>query len=148
VFAEHGDRRISVLTKDGGKRTLVDNYMGKRLNSPNDLIFDSQGNLYFTDPPYGLPKQANDPTRDMDYCGVFRLSKDGKLTLLTKELARPNGIALSPDERTLYVAQSDRAAAIWMAYPLNSDGTIGQGPGVRRCAPRTWARTVQAVRTG
>jgi gluconolactonase len=127
VFAEHGDRRISVLTKDGGKRTLVDNYMGKRLNSPNDLIFDSQGNLYFTDPPYGLPKQANDPTRDMDYCGVFRLSKDGKLTLLTKELARPNGIALSPDEKTLYVAQSDRAAAIWMAYPLNSDGTIGKG---------------------
>lgn len=127
VFAEHGDRRISVLTKDGGKRTLVDNYMGKRLNSPNDVVFDSQGNMYFTDPPYGLPKQANDPSREMDYCGVFRLGKDGKLTLLTKELARPNGVALSPDEKTLYVAQSDRAKAIWMAYPLNGDGTIGTG---------------------
>jgi gluconolactonase len=127
VFAEHGDRRISVLTKDGGKRTLVDNYMGKRLNSPNDVVFDSQGNMYFTDPPYGLPKQANDPSREMDYCGVFRLGKDGKLTLLTKDLARPNGVALSPDEKTLYVAQSDRAKAIWMAYPLNADGTIGTG---------------------
>ena len=74
---EHGDRRISVLTKDGGKRTLADNYQGKRLNSPNDLCFDSKGNLYFTDPPYGLPQQADDPRREMDYCGVFRLSKDG-----------------------------------------------------------------------
>jgi gluconolactonase len=127
VFAEHGDRRISVLTKDGGKRTIVDNYMGKRLNSPNDVIVDSQGNVYFTDPPYGLPKQANDPSREMDYCGVFRVGKDGKVTLLTKELVRPNGIALSPDEKTLYVAQSDREKAIWMAYPLNADGTIGTG---------------------
>lgn len=127
VFAEHGDRRISVLTQDGGKRTLVDNYQGKRLNSPNDVVFDSQGNMYFTDPPYGLPKRESDPTREMDYCGVFRLSKDGQLTLLTKELARPNGIALSPDEKTLYVAQSDRQKPIWMAYPLNADGSIGAG---------------------
>ena len=127
VFCEHGDRRVSVLTRDGGKRTLVDNYMGKRLNSPNDGIYDSQGNLFFTDPPYGLPKNWEDPRRELDFSGVYRLSRDGKLTLLTKEMTRPNGIALSPDEKTLYVAQSDPKKAIWMAYPLKADGTIGAG---------------------
>jgi gluconolactonase len=124
---EHGDRRISVLTKGGGKRTLVDNYQGKRLNSPNDLVFKSNGDLYFTDPPYGLPKQADDPSREMDYCGVFRLSKTGLVTLLTKEMTRPNGLAFSPDEKTLYVANSDPQRAIWMAFPVNADGTLGQG---------------------
>ena len=127
VFCEHGDRRISVLERNGGKRTLVDSFEGKRLNSPNDAIYDSQGNLYFTDPPYGLPKQWDDPRRELDFCGVYRLGADGKLTLLTKDLTRPNGIALSPDEKTLYVAQSDPKRAIWMAYTLNPDGTIGSG---------------------
>jgi gluconolactonase len=124
---EHGDRRISVLTKGGGKRTLVDSYQGKRLNSPNDLVFKSNGDLYFTDPPYGLPKQADDPSREMDYCGVFRLSKTGLVTLMTKEMTRPNGLAFSPDEKTLYVANSDPQRAIWMAFPVNADGTLGQG---------------------
>lgn len=124
---EHGDRRISVLTKNGGKRTLADNYMGKRLNSPNDLTFKSNGDLYFTDPPYGLPNNFADTRRELDYCGVYRLSTDGKLTLLTRELTRPNGIAFSPDEKTLYVANSDPARAIWMAYPVKDDGTLGAG---------------------
>lgn len=127
VSCEHGDRRISVLERDGGKRTLVDNFEGKRLNSPNDLVYDSQGNLYFTDPPYGLPKQWDDPRRELDFCGVYRLGTDGKLTVLTKELARPNGIAFSPDEKTLYVAQSDPKRAIWMAYSLTPQGTVGGG---------------------
>jgi gluconolactonase len=128
VSCEHGDRRVSVLEQGYGKRTLVDNYMGKRLNSPNDVIFDSRGNMLFTDPPYGLPKQGDgDPNRELDFCGVYRLSQDGKLTLLTKELTKPNGIALSPDEKTLYVAQSDPEKAIWMAYPMKADGTIGKG---------------------
>jgi gluconolactonase len=127
VFCEHGDRRVSVLEKDGGKRTLVDNYMGKRLNSPNDAVFRSNGDLYFTDPPYGLPKQADDPRKELDFQGVFRLSKDGKTTLLTKEMTRPNGIAFSPDEKTLYVANSDPKRAIWMAFPMNADGTTEQG---------------------
>jgi gluconolactonase len=128
VSCEHGDRRVSMLEQGYGKRTLVDNYMGKRLNSPNDVIFDSRGNMLFTDPPYGLPKQGDgDPNRELDFCGVYRLSQDGKLTLLTKELTKPNGIALSPDEKTLYVAQSDPEKAIWMAYPMNADGTIGKG---------------------
>jgi gluconolactonase len=127
VFCEHGDRRISVLERNGGKRTLVDSFEGKRLNSPNDAVYDSQGNLYFTDPPYGLPKQWDDPRRELAFCGVYRLGTDGKVTLLTKELTRPNGIALSPDEKTLYVAQSDPKRAIWMAYPLTSEGAIGSG---------------------
>lgn len=127
VFCEHGDRRISRLELNGGKRTLVDNYMGKRLNSPNDAVFKSNGDLYFTDPPYGLPKNFDDPRRELDFCGVYRLSTDGKLTLLTKEMTRPNGIAFSPDEKTLYVAQSDPRQAIWKAFPVLADGTLGQG---------------------
>lgn len=124
---EHGDRRVSVLTVGGGKRTLVDNYQGKRLNSPNDLCFKSNGDLYFTDPPYGLPKLADDPMRELDFCGVYRLSPDGKLTLLTKDMTRPNGLAFSPDEKTLYVAQSDPKAAVWMSFPVLDDGTLGPG---------------------
>lgn len=128
LFCEHGDRRISMLTKDGGKRTVVDNYMGKRLNSPNDVIVKSNGDIYFTDPPYGLPKNWDDPRRELDFCGVYRYSpKDGKLTLLTKEMTRPNGLAFSPDEKTLYVANSDPDKAIWMAFPVKADGTLGQG---------------------
>jgi gluconolactonase len=128
VSCEHGDRRISVLTKGGGKRTLVDNYQGKRLNSPNDGVFKSNGDLYFTDPPYGLPKQADDPSREMDFSGVFRVSKaGGAVTLLTRDMTRPNGIAFSPDEKTLYVANSDPAHAVWMAFPVNADGTLGTG---------------------
>ncbi len=127
VSCEHGDRRVSVVTKNGGKRTLVDNYEGKRLNSPNDGCYKSNGDLYFTDPPYGLPKRYEDPRRELDYCGVYRLSKDGKLTLLTKEMTRPNGIAFSPDEKTLYVAQSDPKAAIWKSFPVKEDGTLGEG---------------------
>lgn len=127
VSCEHGDRRLSVITKGGGKRTLVDNYEGKRLNSPNDACYKSNGDLYFTDPPYGLPNRWEDPLRELDFCGVYRLAKDGKLTLLTNEMTRPNGIAFSPDEKTLYVAQSDPTAAIWKKFPVNEDGTLGEG---------------------
>ncbi len=127
VFCEHGDRRISLLYPDGGKRTLVDSYEGKRLNSPNDAVYHRNGDLYFTDPPYGLPKRWDDPRRELDFCGVYRLSKDGKLTLLTKEMTRPNGIAFSPDYKTLYVAQSDPKAALWKAFPVKDDGTLGPG---------------------
>lgn len=131
VSAEHGDRRISVLTHHGGKRTLVDNYEGKRLNSPNDVCLKSTGEYYFTDPPYGLPKGAEDPSRELDFCGVYKLAlqADGhhQLTLLTKEMTRPNGIAFSPDEKTLYVAQSDPKAAIIKKFPVLADGTLGEG---------------------
>jgi len=128
VLCEHGDRRVSVLTAGGGKMTLADRYQGKRLNSPNDLCLGPDGEtIYFTDPPYGLPRRWNDPRRELDFCGVYRLAPDGELTLLTKELDRPNGLAFSPDFKTLYVAQSDPEAAIWMAFPVKEDGTLGEG---------------------
>jgi gluconolactonase len=127
---EHGDRRVARLEKDGKtKTTLADKYMGARLNSPNDGVFKSNGDLYFTDPPYGLMVKDADgfPGQELDFCGVYRLSKDGKLTLLTKEMSKPNGIAFSPDEKTLYVANSDPARPIWMAFPVKADGTLGKG---------------------
>jgi gluconolactonase len=128
VACEHGDRRVSRLEADGKtKTTLADKYNGKRLNSPNDLVYKSNGDLYFTDPPYGLPKRMDDPGRELEFCGVYRLSKDGKLTLLTKEITRPNGIALSPDEKKLYVASSDPDKAIWMVYDVKPDGMIANG---------------------
>ncbi|MDZ7638359.1 MAG: SMP-30/gluconolactonase/LRE family protein [Bryobacterales bacterium] len=127
TLCEHGDRRIARLEKNGGKRTLVDNYQGKRLNSPNDLVHKSDGTLYFTDPIYGLPKRENDPARELDFCGVYRLARNGELTLLTKEMSRPNGIAFSPDEKTLYVSNSDSARAVWMSFPVKGDGTTGEG---------------------
>lgn len=128
VMCEHGDRRVSVLTPNGGKRTLADNYQGKRLNSPNDGTLKSNGDIYFTDPPYGLPQRENDPRRELNHFGVYRISKkSGELTLLTTELARPNGIGFSPDEKTLYVAQSDPKKAIWMSFPVKEDGTLGAG---------------------
>lgn len=128
ISCEHGDRRLSVLTEKGGKRTLVDNYEGKRLNSPNDACLGPDGEtIYFTDPPYGLPDRYEDPRRELDWCGVYRLAPDGTLTLLTKEMTRPNGIAFSPDFKTLYVAQSDPEAAIWKSFPVKDDGTLGEG---------------------
>ncbi|MBX2863640.1 MAG: SMP-30/gluconolactonase/LRE family protein [Leptolyngbyaceae cyanobacterium MAG.088] len=126
VLCEHGDRRISQMPWDGGKRTLVDAYNGKRLNSPNDAVFHSNGDLYFTDPPYGFPGYVDDPRRELDFAGVYRLSTTGELTLLTKEMTFPNGLAFSPDEGTLYVAQSDPNAALWKAFSVNKDGTLGQ----------------------
>lgn len=127
ILCQHGDRRVARLTKDGKFETLADKYMGKRLNSPNDLVFHPNGDLYFTDPPYGLPKNVNDPAKELDFQGVYRLKPTGELTLLTKEMSRPNGIGLSPDAKTLYVANSDPDKAIWMAFPVKEDGTLGPG---------------------
>jgi gluconolactonase len=127
ILCQHGDRRVARLTKDGKFETLVDKYMGKRFNSPNDLVFHPNGDLYFTDPPYGLPKWDKDPARELDFQGVYRLKPTGELTLLTKEMTRPNGIGLSPDAKTLYVANSDPDKAIWMAFPVKEDGTLGPG---------------------
>src|SRR5205807_3363729 len=110
IMMQHGNRRVARLEKDGKTITsLADHYDGKRLNSPNDGAFKSNGDLYFTDPPYGLMVKDKDgfPGQELDFCGVYRLDSKGKLTLLTKEMTKPNGIAFSPDEKTLYVANSD-----------------------------------------
>jgi len=126
VLCQHGDRRVARL--EGGKFvTLADKFEGKRFNSPNDGVFNTKGDLYFTDPPYGLPKGNGDPTKEIPFNGVYRLKKSGELTLITKEMTFPNGIALSPDEKTLYVANSDPALAIWKAFPVEADGTVGAG---------------------
>ncbi len=132
VLAQHGDRRIARLdapltVPEPVFTTLADRYDGMRFSSPNDAVFDSRGALYFTDPPYGLPEGPDDPTRETPFNGVYRLGTGGEVTLLTDELARPNGIALSPDERTLYVANSDPERAVWMAYDLLPSGTIANG---------------------
>jgi gluconolactonase len=121
----HGDRVIKRIEKDGTLTVLADKYEGKRFNSPNDCVYHAGGDLYFTDPPYGLPLREKDPGRELDWFGVYRLGKDGKITLLTKEMTRPNGIGFSPDQKTLYVAQSDPAAAVYKAFPVKADGTLG-----------------------
>jgi len=128
VACEHGDRRVSAMPLAvGGKRTLADNFQGKRFNSPNDVVQHSSGAYYFTDPPYGLDKHENDQTRETDIFGVYRIGTDGKVTIATAELQRPNGLAFSPDEKTLYVAQSDPDRAIIMAYPVQDDGSLAKG---------------------
>jgi gluconolactonase len=123
-FCEHGDRRVSYLTPGGGKRTLADNYNGKRFNSPNDLAIAANGDVYFTDPPYGL---AGEEFREIPFHGVYRVTPHGVVSLITRDLDRPNGVALSPDGKTLYVAQSHGPAPIIMAYPLNADGSAEDG---------------------
>lgn len=127
VLCEHGDHRVARLEANGKKTTLVDSYEGKRLNSPNDLAFKSNGDLYFTDPPFGLPKLFDDPRRELKFCGVYRLSKDGRVTLLTKDIVAPNGIAFSPDEKTLYVTDVNSSKPLWMAYDVKNDGLISNG---------------------
>jgi gluconolactonase len=127
VICEHGDRRVSRLEQGGGRKTLADSFAGKRLNSPNDVVVHSSGAIYFTDPPYGLPKQWNDPRRELDCCGVYRIGTGGDVSLLCRTMTRPNGIALSPDEKTLYVAQSDPSEPIVRAFAVQDDGTLDEG---------------------
>ncbi len=124
VLSEHGNRRIARIEPDGTRITLADRYDGMRLNSPNDIVYHSSGAAFFTDPPYGL---ASPEAAELDWNGIYRLDPDGTVTLLADGQSRPNGIGLSPDERTLYVANSDQEARIWMAYPVNDDLTLDEG---------------------
>ena len=121
-MCEHGNRRISRVEPDGTRRVVVDSYEGNRLNSPNDATFGSDGSLYFTDPPYGLDELEDSPLRELEFNGVYRLRPNGELELLVRDQSRPNGIALSPDEATLYVANSDEDEKVWMAYNLDESG--------------------------
>jgi gluconolactonase len=126
VLCQHGDRRVARREGDAFV-TLADKFEGKRFNSPNDLIYAKDGSLYFTDPPYGRPKTFDDPDRELSWQGVYRLAPDGKVSLLVKDLKAPNGIGLSPDGKTLYVAQSDGEKPYVMAYPVQADGSVGAG---------------------
>ena len=132
VLCQHGERQVARMDAPvtaPARRfvTIADRYDGRRFNSPNDLVFHRNGDLYFTDPPYGLPQKEKDPDRELDFHGVFRVAPDGRVSLVTRELTRPNGIAFSPDYRTLYVANSDPARRVWMAYPVGVDGGVGPG---------------------
>src|SRR5690606_28821007 len=114
VMADHGNRQIARLDESNFTRTtLADRFEGKRLNSPNDVIVHSSGDIYFTDPPYGLQDLNQNPGKELDFNGVYRLTPAGELSVVARDLTFPNGLVLSPDERTLYVAVSDPRRPIW-----------------------------------
>ncbi len=123
---EHGRHRVSRLEPDGSLTILADSFEGKRLNSPNDLVYKSDGALYFTDPPFGLPRFFDDPRKELPYSGVFRW-KSGQLQLLTRDLKGPNGIVFSPDEKYLYVSNWDSAAKTVTRYHVLADGRLDEG---------------------
>jgi gluconolactonase len=126
TICEHGNRRVTRLEKRGNLTVLADSYEGKRLNSPNDLVYRSDGALYFTDPPFGLPKVFDDPRKELPFSGVFMV-KDGKVVLVSRDLNGPNGLAFSPDEKYLYVGNWDAAEKVVMRYPVHPDGTLEKG---------------------
>lgn len=127
VLCQHGDRRIArmnaaVKTPQSAFVSLTDSYKGKKYNSPNDLVYHKNGDLFFTDPPYGLEKNMDDPLKELDFQGVYRLDSKGALHLVTDQMSRPNGIAFSPDYKKLYVANSDDDNPVWMAFDVDEDG--------------------------
>jgi len=126
IICEHGNGRVTRLEKDGKLTVLAARFEGKRLNSPNDAVYKSDGSLYFTDPPYGFVKQDEDPKKELKFNGIYRLA-GGKLQLLSTRLNRPNGLAFSPDEKFLYVANSDPRRKIWMRFEVQPDGMIANG---------------------
>jgi gluconolactonase len=134
---EHGNHRVSRIEKDGKETALADRYKGKRLNSPNDLVYRSDGALFFTDPPFGFPKFYKDPRKALPFSGVYSIYK-GKLQLLSTELSGPNGIAFSPDEKYLYVGnwydanlytngKADEKKIVVMRFEVNADATVSNG---------------------
>jgi len=126
VLCDHGNRCLTELNqKNWTKSVIVDSYEGKRFNSPNDVVISSKGHFYFTDPPYGLTS-PNYPEKELDFSGVYHLKPDGNIDLVTKDLDFPNGIALSPDEKTLYVSNSGKKR-IWMAFDVTVDGNTSNG---------------------
>jgi len=123
---EHGNRRVVRIEKNGSVTVLADRYEGRRLNSPNDLVYRSDGTLFFTDPPFGLPKAFDDARKELPFSGVYAL-KNGQLKLVAKDLSGPNGLAFSPDERYLYVANWDEKKKVVMRYRAHPDGTLTDG---------------------
>ena len=126
TICQHGNRRVVRIEKNGLTTVLADRFNGKRLNSPNDLVYRSDGSLFFTDPPFGLPKFADDPRREQPHFGVYSV-KDGKVQLVSADFTGPNGIAFSPDEKFLYVGNWDEKRAVVFRYPVNADATLGKG---------------------
>ena len=125
VICEHGDRRVTRLEADGSRTLLADRYQGKRLNSPNDVFVASNGDLYLTDPPFGLAASFDDPLKELPFQGVYRLRAGGELELVADQMRAPNGVALSPSGDTLYVSNADRANPVWLAFPVGPGGKLG-----------------------
>src|SRR5690606_15160134 len=124
VLCQHGDRRMAAMQAplDSPKpdyTIIADQYQGKKLNRPNEAVYRGNGDLYFTDPPYGLEKNIQDPLKEIPYQGVYKVSARGEITLLLDSLTRPNGIAFLPGEKTLIIANSDPANPFWYAYDLD-----------------------------
>jgi gluconolactonase len=132
TLCQHGNRRVLRVNPHGDTTVLCDSYEGKRLNSPNDLVYRSDGTLYFTDPAFGLPGLLEDPAKELAFQGVFAVRPDGVVLLVDNSLAGPNGIAFSPDERRLYVGDWDDAHKAVMRYPIAGDGSPA-GPGELLC---------------
>jgi len=124
VACQHGDRQVARINSDGSFEPIARFYKWRRFNSPNDLVYHSNGDLYFTDPPYGLEGKNEDSKKEIPYNGVYRVDKNGEVMLLVEDLTYPNGIAFSPNERTLYVAVSDPENPVIMAYDVKADGTL------------------------
>ncbi len=139
TVCQHGERRVIRIEPTGAITVLADRYEGKRLNSPNDLVYRKDGTLYFTDPPFGLPKVFDDPRKELAFSGVYRV-KDGQVTLLARDLTGPNGIAFSPDEKFLYVTNWDEKKKVVMRYPVDGRWHAGQGLGLLRHDLRAWRR--------
>lgn len=126
VLCQHGDRRIALMNAEFSNpkpdfTSLADNYNGKKFNSPNDAICNKDGDIFFTDPPYGLPKQMEDPTKEISFQGVYKVSREGKVTILVDSLTRPNGIALLPGEKSIIIANSDHDKPIWYQYDYDGN---------------------------
>ena len=130
VLCQHGDRRMARMMAPldapaANFETIAGAWEGKRFNSPNDAVYSSNGNLYISDPAYGMELRYNDPRREMDFTGVFLITPTGEVSLLTDQLSAPNGIGFSPDESILYVANSGGSSgSIWMEYEMSEDGTF------------------------
>ena len=124
---QHGNRRVVRLEPDGQLTVLADKFEGKRLNSPNDLVYRSDGTLYFTDPPFGLPKFFKDPRKELSFSGVFMVKEPGRVVLATKDLNGPNGLAFSPDEKFFYVDNWEDNRKIVMRYEVQPDGSLKNG---------------------
>jgi gluconolactonase len=145
TVCEHGNRRITRLEPDGRVTVLADRFEGKRLNSPNDLVYRSDGTLYFTDPPFGLPKAHDDPARELGFTGVFCL-RNGELRVVAKDLTGPNGLAFSPDEKFLYVANWDEMAKVVRRYDVNADGSLANGRVFFDMTPAPGAEALDGVK--
>jgi gluconolactonase len=146
TLCQHGDRRISRREADGTMVPVAVAYNGKKLNSPNDLVYDNHGALYFTDPPFGLPGTFKDPTKELEFNAVFRVARDGTLSAVATDLEAPNGLGFSPDFKTLYVANATAREPIWKAYAVQADGSLDKG---RQFAEaRAWVKEGDGVPDG